>query len=287
MTDPHEEAVLAWRARRRARLTDPEGWLSLIALDWLPEGETTVGSDPSNDVVLPASTPPLVTIIEVARGRAVAQVEAGAGVEIDGRPVEGSVALGDDRGEGPTVLRLGTVSFHTIVREGRLALRVRDAANPARGALGRLDYFPIDARWRRQARFEPYEPPKHVLVPTVVDVAETYLVPGRLHFEADGLPARLTAFSERGESDLFIVFADLTNGKQTYGGGRYLYAEHPGPGATTVIDFNFAYNPPCVFTPFATCALPLPENHLPFRVVAGEKRYRPPAGVLDRATIER
>jgi uncharacterized protein (DUF1684 family) len=197
------------------------------------------------------------------------------------------VAMSDDRDRDPTVLRAGTVSVHVINRDGRLALRVRDTDNAGRHELGPLDYFPIDPRWRVVARFEPYDPPKRLEVPTIVEVPETYLVPGRLHFTVGAQAARLTAFLERDESDLFIVFADETNGQNTYGGGRYLYAKPPGAEGDTTVDFNRAYNPPCVFTPFATCALPLPENRLPFRVEAGEKRYRPPAGSLDRATIGR
>ena len=78
---------------------------------------------------------------------------------------------------------------------------------------------------------------------------------------------------EAGESDWFVMFGDLTNGVETFGGGRYLYANPPGPDGTVTMDFNRAYNPPCVFTPHTTCALPPDENRLPIRVEAGEKRY--------------
>jgi uncharacterized protein len=275
MTTLHEREVFDWRARRRVRLTAPDGWLSLIALEWLAEGPTSLGSDPSNDIVLPPSAPARVAVLEVADGRVVARVDAGAAVMIDDQPAGGRVPMRDD-GEGrPTVLRVGAISFHVIVREGRLALRVRDATGPARDELAPLEYFPIDARWRVEAGFRPYDPPKRLPVPTVLEVAETYLVPGELAFEAGGHRWRLKVFQEQGETDLFIVFADQTNGVETYRGGRYLYAKPAGPSGTTVVDFNQAYNPPCVFTPFATCALPLPDNRLRFRVEAGEKRYRP------------
>lgn len=77
---------------------------------------------------------------------------------------------------------------------------------------------------------------------------------------------------EEGETDLFIVLGDATNGHDTYGGGRFLYATPP-VGGKTILDFNRAYNPPCVFTPYATCPLPPKQNRLPFRVEAGEKAY--------------
>jgi uncharacterized protein (DUF1684 family) len=110
-------------------------------------------------------------------------------------------------------------------------------------------------------------------VPTVLDVLEVYATPGAVAFDHDGATHRLDAFLEPDETDLFIVFADLTTGSETYGGGRYLYAEPPDERGTVALDFNRAYNPPCVFTNAATCALPLPQNRLPFRVEAGEKRY--------------
>ena len=81
--------------------------------------------------------------------------------------------------------------------------------------------------------------------------------------------------AEPGDEQLFIIFADQTSGSVTYGGGRYLYADAPGPEGSVTLDFNKAYNPPCVFTPFATCPLPPRQNRLALRVEAGEK-YTPP-----------
>jgi uncharacterized protein (DUF1684 family) len=104
---------------------------------------------------------------------------------------------------------------------------------------------------------------------------ETYDTPGALAFRLGPAIHHLEAFLELDETDLFIVFGDVTNQDETYGGGRYLYAAPPDDQGMVVLDFNRAYNPPCVFTAHATCALPLPENRLPIRVPAGEKRYPP------------
>jgi uncharacterized protein (DUF1684 family) len=173
------------------------------------------------------------------------------------------------------VLQIGSVRFHVLWREGRLALRVKDSNSPARQAFTEIERFPVDLRWRLEARFEPYEPERSVPVPTVLGYDEVYRVPGALAFDVDGGTHRLEAFLEQGSTDLFIVFGDRTNGTETYGGGRFVYTPPPRDGAV-VLDFNRAYNPPCVFTPHATCALPLPENRLSIRVEAGERRYEGP-----------
>jgi len=274
MTESYEAEILRWRARRRARLTKPDGWLSLIALEWLREGENTIGADPSNRIVLPApDSPPRLGSIDVHTGKAVGRFEPGAGVTHEGRPVTG-LHLQDDSSGDPTVLQMGRLTLNVIVRENRLALRVRDTDAPARRALGPLEYFPVDPRWRFVAEFEPAEAKRSMVVPTVLEVGATYAIPGHLRFETAGQTHRLTAFLEPGETELFIVFGDRTNGIETYGGGRYLYTQPPGVDGTTVLDFNKSYNPPCVFSPYTTCAFPLPENLLPIRVEAGEMRYR-------------
>ena len=102
--------------------------------------------------------------------------------------------------------------------------------------------------------------------------------PGALEFDHDGVRYRLEAIDESGDGEeLFIIFGDRTNGKETYAAGRMVYAPWPKDGATT-LDLNRAYNPPCVFTEFSTCPLPPPGNRLNVAVRAGEKQYQPPAG---------
>ena len=93
-----------------------------------------------------------------------------------------------------------------------------------------------------------------------------------------GLAGTAMAASDRDPRErpnVVLIMADRTSGKETYGAGRFLYAEPPAKGSSTVIvDFNAAYNPPCVFTPYATCPLAPPENRLDLAVTAGEKKYR-------------
>lgn len=276
MTFPPDDEILQWRASRLDRLTGPDGWLTVVGLAWLEEGENPVGSDPAGRVVLPrGKAPSRIGAIHVDRGTVAASFEPGSGVTHEGRPVA-TLPLEDDSTGEPTVLRLGSLSFYVIRREDQLAVRIKDEESPARRVFTGIDYYPIDSRWRAEARFEPYDPPRSAVVPTVLGSEETYSMPGAVAFRLQDVPHRLDVFLEDGETDLFIVFGDLTNGSETYGGGRFLYTRPPGEDGTVVVDFNRAYNPPCVFTPFATCALPLPQNKLPIRVEAGEKLYGGP-----------
>lgn len=270
MVYEHEEEMARWQASRLERVAGPEGWLTVVGLAWLEEGSNAVGSGPDSAVALPARAPKRFGLIDVDGDGAT--LRADHPFEHEGRTVT-ELRLRDDVDGRPTVVRLGPVSFFVIRRDDRLAVRVRDAEARARTAFRGLDYFPADRRWRLAARFDPYDAPRTIHLPTVLDTVETYTVPGVLVFEVDGRVRRLEAYLERGESNLFVMFGDSTNGDETFDGGRYLYANPPGVDGVVIVDFNKSYNPPCVFTPHATCALPPPENRLPFAVEAGEKRY--------------
>jgi uncharacterized protein len=269
----HRAEVERWHANRGERLTGPDGWLSLTGLFWLEPGENAVGSDPSNAVVLPEG-PARVGTIELRDGDLIARMDPEAGVTVAGATQNGAVAIRTDaHPDGPTVLRLGSMSFYVIDREGRLAVRVKDSGRPARQRFSGIRRFPVDLRWRIEGCFEPHPEGATVLAPDVLGSAQTYRNPGTLRFDIDGATNVLEAFQEPGEDELFIVFGDATNGAETFGGGRYLYSKPPDDHGNVVLDFNRAYNPPCVFTEYATCVLPLPENRLPVRIEAGERRY--------------
>jgi uncharacterized protein (DUF1684 family) len=195
----------------------------------------------------------------------------GAGVSVDGKPVT-SQALRSDADGDQTLLTLGSLSFYVIQRGDRVGVRVKDSQSEARKDFHGIESFPIDPKWRVEARLEPYDPPKSIPVPNVLGSVEPGECPGALVFQINGKTYRLDPILEKGERDLFVIFADRTNGTQTYGAGRFLYASPPIDGRTT-LDFNKAYNPPCVFTLYATCPLPPPQNRLPIRVEAGEKAY--------------
>ncbi|GAP67420.1 hypothetical protein MBSD_n2744 [Mizugakiibacter sediminis] len=262
-----------WRTQRLARLTAPDGWLSLIGLHWLKPGANTVGSAADSDVVLSKGPAHLGTITWGADGKVRIALAEGSGALIDGKPLA-SAELLDDGHDAPTRVSFGTASFYLIDREGRKGLRVKDPEAPTRTHFLGLDDFPVDPSWRIEAKWIPFEPARTLEIPTVIGTVEKYPVPGKAVFERDGRTYEILPVIEvPGDKELFVIFADRTSGKETYGAARFLYTPMPKDGRL-VIDFNKAYNPPCAFTPYATCPLAPPENRLDLRVTAGEKKYR-------------
>jgi len=269
--ESHRAATERWREHRMAALHRSDGWLALAGLVWLRDGSNSVGSDASCDVVLPEG-PPHAGSVVVREGRATLLLASEAGPGRNGEAAT-VVDLRDDLAGDPTSVQVGPLRLTVINREGQLAIRVWDPDRPRRFRVTRVDHYPVDIRWRVEARLEPDSSPPEVLAPTVVGPGQAYPVLGRMVFEHEGATHGLLAYDELGAHDPFIVFGDLTNADETYGGGRYLYAEGPDESGRVVLDFNRAYNPPCVFTPYTVCALAMPGNRLPFRVEAGEKRF--------------
>jgi len=268
--------IESWRSDRIARLTADDGWLTLVGLEWLEPGANPFGGDASFPVVLPGeSVPPKVGVLEVGDdGTVTVTAEPGSGLELDGRPVDHATLATDADGK-PDVLRLGRLAMYVIRRGDRFALRIKDPDAATRREFKGLQYFPIDPGFRVTARLEPYPEPREVAVPTVVGIDEEMLAPGRLRFTLGGRDLSLEPLiSAPDDRDLFIIFRDTTSGETTYGAGRFLSAELQ-PDGTAVLDFNRAYNPPCAFTPYATCPLPPDGNDLDVAITAGE-RYNGP-----------
>ncbi|MGE5278884.1 MAG: DUF1684 domain-containing protein [Acidobacteriota bacterium] len=270
--ESYADEISQWRARRLERLRSEGGWLTLVGLFWLEPGKNAVGSGAGNRVVLPpGKAPAFAGSLDRAGESVTLHAAPGSGMLADGKPVTTLALRSDEDGE-PTVLTIGSLSFYVIRRGERLGVRVKDSQSEARRNFHGIESFPVDPKWRVEARFEPYDPPRSIAVPNVLGTVDSEKSPGALVFELEGKTYRLDPVLERGETDFFVIFGDQTNGKETYGAGRFLYASPP-VGGRTVLDFNKAYNPPCVFTPYATCPLPPPENRLAIRVEAGEKAY--------------
>lgn len=267
MTD-HAALVEEWRAKRYARLRNEVGWLTLAGLGWLREGPNRIGSDPTNDVVLPAG-PAEAGTVTVNGTDAVAS----GTFTRHGDPVADLHLVDDEAGE-PTLLELGPLRLCLIERGGRLAMRTWDTGAPQRRIFEGIDHWPVDVRWRLPARFIA-TPEARIEVPDVLGTLEAEPSPGEIEFEAEGAMHRLQALEGGPNGELWLVFGDATNGDETYGGGRYLYTPPPQADGTVIVDFNMAYNPPCVFTPYATCTLPWPANRLSLRIEAGERTYEP------------
>jgi uncharacterized protein (DUF1684 family) len=268
----YTRGIETWRAERVARLEAPTGWLSLIGLHWLKDGANTIGSGEDNAIVL-AKGPAKLGVATLKEGKVSIVLDPAAGATIDGHR-KTSAPLSDDSQPKPTVVAFGTVSFYVIKRGERIGLRVKDTEAPTRTGFLGLDYFPIDPSWRVTATWVPFKPAHKLEIPNVLGDVDEMPVPGKAVFERDGKKYELLPVLEEPDADyLFFIIADRTSGKQTYGAARFLYTDMPKDGKL-VLDFNKAYNPPCAFTPFATCPLAPPENRLDLSVTAGEKKYR-------------
>ena len=285
----HEGEILAWRDERVAKLTRPDGWLSLVGMHWLTPGSTYVGSAQDNGTRLAMGPAQLGMFTLDKDGVATLRLHPGVETEvtIDGQvpEPEAVVTLVPDSRGAPTVVGFnkGDASFILIERAGRYGLRVRNAFARTRTSFPGLDYFDINPAMRFVAKFDAHPPGQTVEIVNVLGMVEKMANPGTLTFTAPAKNEagetverefRMQAVDE-GDGRLFFTFADRTSGHETYAASRMVYADPAGRDGTTVLDFNKAYNPPCAFTPYSTCPMPLPENRLDLRVEAGEKKPRP------------
>jgi uncharacterized protein (DUF1684 family) len=266
-----EAETRAWHAERIARLTAADGWLTLVGLHWLKEGPNRFGSAADNDMVFPASVPAHAGTFMRHGDTVGLSLQPGVSPTLDGKPFTGGTLRTDAEGR-PDTLALGTVHFLVIRRGERLGLRVKDSEAATRKAFHGIPTYAPNPAWRVEGRLEPAAAEHKLPVTNVLGEVEEMVSPGTVVFSFGGQEYRLTPVVEPGENQLFFIFGDLTNRDETYGAGRFLYAELPKDGKV-VLDFNRAYNPPCAFTSFATCPLPPSQNRLKVRVEAGEKRY--------------
>jgi uncharacterized protein len=266
-------SVEKWRAERVAELTGETGWLTLVGLFWLDPGESTFGRAPSNTLVLdhPSLAATAGTFV-LAGGKVTFTAKPGSAITHGGQPVT-SIELVSDAKESPTVVSSGPLRFFIIERAGKYAVRVRDVASRRRSDFRGLQYFAIDPEWVFEARFEPFEPQRHIKIVNVLGLEDDMVSPGAIVFTKNGQEVRLDAVLDADDAtDLFVMFADGTSGHDTYGAGRFLHVPFATDGRT-VVDFNKSYNPPCAFNDFATCPLPPYQNRVKLKITAGERKY--------------
>jgi uncharacterized protein (DUF1684 family) len=264
--------IQTWRTNREARLKADGGWLTVAGLFWLKEGDNRFGGDNDRDIVLPASAPGHAGVFTLHTGETRFRLEPGVAATVAGKPASTGILRADTASE-EDVLHLGPLTMQVIERGGRYGIRLKDMQSAQRKAFAGLRWFPIKEAYRITARF--VSAPTIIQVPNVLGQVSDMPRPGYLVFTVNGQEMRLDpVIEEPGDKELFIIFRDETAPKETYGAGRFLYADMPKEGQV-VLDFNKAYSPPCAFTPFATCPLPPKQNRLPVRIEAGELNPTP------------
>jgi uncharacterized protein len=252
--------IAKFRAEREKSLVREDGWTTVVGLSWLKEGDNRAGSDPKADVALPASLPAQVGVFALHSGHV--RFQPSAGINLQARELKPDA----------DVVALGTVKFFLIQRNDKFGVRIKDSDAATRKEFTHLSWYPVDPSWRIVAKYIPWDKPHVLSFDTVIPgLQEQDSSPGAITFTRDA-----REYSLEPAADGAIVFRDQTTGKATYGAGRFLDIDLPKNlkmASSVVLDFNEAYNPPCVFTAYATCPLPPPQNRLNLTVAAGELMY--------------
>jgi uncharacterized protein (DUF1684 family) len=258
----YTDSIRAWQKHRDEGLRSESGWLTLAGLFWLKAGDNSIGSDPNSDLVLPKTAPARVGRLHLADGKV---------TFIDAANKSKPLSFDDNN---PDVIKAGSVSFFVIKRGDLLGVRAKDSASPVLRHFEGMSYFPINPAMRFEAKLIPDV--KQIPILNVLGQSEMEESPGWVEFTYQGQAYRLRPIYEdtsKGKT-LYFLFKDLSNKTATYQAGRMLNVPLATADGKVDLDFNRAYNPPCTFTPYATCPLPPKENHLPFAVEAGELRYK-------------
>ena len=263
----YEQQILQWRAKKYDELVRENGWLALAGLHWLKESRNLIGSNPLCEVVLPERGPTFLGIVIMKGKTAQFQVAAGVQVEINGKPVS-KATLKSNREAKPSFITWNEMRMVLHEHAGRYAIRVWDNRRAERLSLPPLKWFPINKHFRVNARYTRYPEPKLSGQPDTFGETVEDRMDGYASFTFEGKKYKLDV-TETKEHKLFIKIKDLTSSKETYPPSRYYYTE-PVTDRRVTLDFNYAYNPPCAFTPYATCIFAPPQNFLPFRVEVGE-----------------
>jgi hypothetical protein len=263
-TSQHSETWQHWVDEYEQDLSSEDGWLSLVGLFWLKDGDNSIGAAVGNDHRFPAGTPDKFGTIVVDEGM-VEFTRAADEIRIDGNDVDKQILL-----QNETVVSYGTYSFFVIKRERGFAIRLKNTANPSISGFGGVRFYPYSPSWQIPAQLIKHASPQKIKVATVYETIRENDSAGWLEFEFEGKIIRLQAVSYGPDTPMSLMFADQTRLSTTYGAGRYLNVEWPQEGDQTMIDFNRAYNPPCAITAFATCPLPPRQNRMDIAVEAGE-----------------
>lgn len=264
------ESIEAWQQQRLERLKNKDGWLSLAGLFWLDEGENSFGSDPENDIVFPEKADAFSGTLVLDEGSVRLRVSEGVELTVKDSLVT-ELELLDDQSGKPTRLQQGDLAWYIVKRGDRYGIRLRDHKHPRLKEIDHIPSYPIQTDYVVEATLEPFDSPKTMIVATPLEgFTEEYECPGLLKFRIKGKELNLHPFVSG--SGYFLVIADETSGLDTYGAGRFMYAT-PDSTGRIILDFNKAYNPPCAFSPFATCPMPPRENFMPAAIEAGEKSF--------------
>lgn len=266
----YKQQITNWKAARLKELKSENGWLNLAGLYWLNEGKQAFGSGEADAIRFPIPSFPSAVGYYERKGDVVTQfIKKKLAIKINGSEQQQAIVFHPDSATQP-VISFASYRWNLIKREDKIGIRFRNLKHPAIAALKEIPCFSIDTNFRVKAKLVRPLLPASIPVENVLGQTTMQVSPGKLYFTIHGNQYTLDALLEGDK--LFMVFGDATSGKTTYPAGRFLYAVMPGEDGITVLDFNQSFNPPCAFTPYATCPLPPKQNILPIAIRAGEKK---------------
>jgi uncharacterized protein len=268
--EDYKKSIDEWKGKRIASLKSENGWLNLVGLYWLKEGQNPFGSSDINNIVFPENAPEFIGTIILYKGNLSISINDDVDVLINDTLLKEYDIL-TDNDENTTLFKMGEFRWTIIKRGERYGIRLRDLKSPLISQINEIPSFPVDLNWRIEATFERFEEPKEISIPNVLGESNLEKYYGILKFNVDGNEYTLIPTGDGINENFFVIFADGTSAEETYGAGRFLSVEKPDKNGKTYIDFNKATNPPCAFTEFATCPLPPKENILSVKILAGEK----------------
>ena len=268
----HRQAIEAWRLSRHERLKQPDGWLTLVGLEWLEDGESRIGSSVDNDIQLSGGPAYWGSVVLQDSRLHFKNIDPDK-VNVNGEPLPYAELIPDTEGK-PTVISSDTLSIIVIFRES-YALRIKDSRAKALEKFNGVDNFPIDESWFVDGRFITAADGMIIEITNVLGQVSESPVFGTFEFEKDGKTHALLGLGDEDSESLWFIFADRTTGHGTYGAGRYLYSDGMPENGRLTVDFNKAYNPPCAFNPYSTCPIPPQRNRMDIWVKAGEKDFHP------------
>jgi len=266
----YKSEILEWDKKRLESLKSATGWVNLSGLFWLKEGENKFGSAAENELVFKEKDFPALLGTFLLKGNEVVWTTGGDhAVYAQQEKIKTATIFNGEEKDAPQ-LAFQTFRWSVIKREDLVGIRLRDLASPLLEKLQHIPRYGIHKDWRIDARIEKSALPS-VSILNVLGQTTQEKSAGKVVFDYEGKSYSLDVVDE-GTTNLFVLFGDETNAKETYPTGRFMYIPRPDANGNTVIDFNKAFNPPCAFTPFATCPIPPKQNILPFAVKAGERK---------------
>ena len=256
-----------WKSERLQELKSEQGYLNLAGLFWLKDGESTIGGDTSNIIHFDTkNTSDFLGKVSVKNGEVWYDPMDLKNIYINNLPAT-RTKLFPDNGS-PIVVTHNDISWFIIQRGEDLGIRLKDYKGKYLQNFKGIEYFPLNQNLIVEGIFVP-TPGKKIDIMLATGHPYVHDSPGRVVFGINGKEMSLYATGTL--EKLSFVFGDETNGEETYGGGRFLDAAGPDADNKVIMDFNRAYNPPCAFTPYATCPLPTKENKIAISIRAGEK----------------